>query len=146
MKKAAKVFLIIAIVLGGLNLFIGFVSLLGIGTWAGTEGSSELITVNMIGDSISLIYAAATIVISSLSLVKLNKATSKKELLVWGILCLFFGGFIPGILLLCIKDKDLVPEGSNSVSLNENGENPSIDKPDTEYNFDPQTGQRIKKD
>ena len=65
---------------------------------------------------------------------------------VWGILCLFFGGFIPGILLLCIKDKDLVPEGSNSVSLNENGENPSIDKPDTEYNFDPQTGQRIKKD
>ena len=89
MKKAAKVFLIIAIVLGGLNLFINFVSLLGIGTWAGTEGSSELTIVTMIGDSISLIYAAATIIISSLSLVNLNKATSKKELLVWGILCLF---------------------------------------------------------
>lgn len=89
MKKAAKVFLIIAIVLGGLNLFSSFVSLLGFGTWAGAGDSNELATVKMIGDSISLIYAAATIIISSLSLVKLNKATSRKELLVFGVFYVF---------------------------------------------------------
>ena len=47
------------------------------------------------------------LIFGGITLSKMKKATTAKELMVWGILDIFFCGLIGGILVLCLKDSDL---------------------------------------
>ncbi len=48
------------------------------------------------------------LIFGGITLSKLKKAQSKSELVAWGVLDLFFCSLIGGILVLCLKDEDLV--------------------------------------
>lgn len=50
------------------------------------------------------------IIIGWLSLKKMNEATCKADLTTWAILNLLFCNMIGGILMLCLKDEDFLPE------------------------------------
>lgn len=47
------------------------------------------------------------LIFGGITLSKLNSAQSKSELVVWGVLDIFFCGLIGGILVLCLSDEDL---------------------------------------
>ena len=51
--------------------------------------------------------AILPLIFGGLTLSKMKKATSKSDLMVWGILDIFFFNLIGGILVLCLKDEDL---------------------------------------
>lgn len=51
--------------------------------------------------------AILPLIFGGLTLSKMKKATSKSDLMVWGILDIFFCSLIGGILVLCLKDEDL---------------------------------------
>ncbi|MDE6471515.1 MAG: hypothetical protein K2L52_00610 [Clostridia bacterium] len=51
--------------------------------------------------------AILPLIFGGITLSKMKKATTAKELMVWGILDIFFCGLIGGILVLCLKDSDL---------------------------------------
>lgn len=48
------------------------------------------------------------LIFGGITLSKLKKAQSKSELVAWGVLDIFFCSLIGGILVLCLKDEDLV--------------------------------------
>lgn len=99
MVKAAKVFLIIGMVgsaVGALAMLI--------------MGIITAIAVDPIGGILLIIYTFILLVpfvIDYVGYKKINNATRAKELTTIGILTLIFGGIIPGILILLIKDEDL---------------------------------------
>ncbi len=49
------------------------------------------------------------LIVGIIALNKLNKATSKADLVGIGIVTLIFCNLIGGILMLCLKDEDLAP-------------------------------------
>ncbi len=51
--------------------------------------------------------AILPLIFGGITLSKLKTAKKADELIVWGILDIFFCGLIGGILVLCIKDEDL---------------------------------------
>ncbi len=51
--------------------------------------------------------AILPLIFGGITLSKMKTATTAKELMVWGILDIFFCGLIGGILVLCLKDSDL---------------------------------------
>ncbi len=53
-------------------------------------------------------WAILPLIFGGITLSKLKKAQSKSELVAWGVLDLFFCSLIGGILVLCLKDEDLV--------------------------------------
>lgn len=99
MVKAAKVFLI----LGMVGSAIGALAML-------IMGIITAIAVDPIGGILLIIYTFILLVpfvIDYVGYKKINNATRAKELTTIGILTLIFGGIIPGILILLIKDEDL---------------------------------------
>ena len=99
MVKAAKVFLI----LGMVGSAIGALAML-------IMGIITVIAVDPIGGILLIIYTFILLVpfvIDYVGYKKINNATRAKELTTIGILTLIFGGIIPGILILLIKDEDL---------------------------------------
>ena len=96
MKIAIRIFLIITYVYSGLILLSGL-SYLTQGT-LGTE------------DMISLASAAIAIPVSIIAHVKLERATSRKELIPIAIVTLLLGNAVAGILMLCISDRSLMPK------------------------------------
>lgn len=99
MAKAAKVFLI----LGMVGSAVGALAML-------IMGIITAIAVDLMGGILLIIYTFILLVpfvIDYVGYKKINNATRAKELTTIGILTLIFGGIIPGILILLIKDEDL---------------------------------------
>lgn len=82
MKKAAKVFLIIGMILG--------------------------------------FYAILPIVFGSITIRKLNNASSRDELRPWGILSILFVSTLGGIFVLCVRDEELTRVETKKI-VNETG-------------------------
>lgn len=99
MVKAAKVFLI----LGMVGSAVGALAML-------IMGIITAIAVDLMGGILLIIYTFILLVpfvIDYVGYKKINNATRANELTTIGILTLIFGGIIPGILILLIKDEDL---------------------------------------
>ena len=105
MKNLSKVFLWIGIVVS----FIGFNILI-----------SELAKLFSIGGWLMLLIRILTvipIVVGIISILKVDKVRSKKELLPYSILSIVFCSVLPGIFMLCIKEVDLKLNTYNGRSL-----------------------------
>lgn len=105
MKNLSKVFLWIGIVVS----FIGFNILI-----------SELAKLFSIGGWLMLLIRILTvipIVVGLISILKIDKVRSKKELLPYSILSIVFCSVLPGIFMLCIKEVDLKLNTYNGRSL-----------------------------
>jgi len=50
--------------------------------------------------------AILPLIFGGITLSKMKTATCKSDMLVWGILDIFFVGLIGGILILCVSDED----------------------------------------
>ena len=81
MRKAAKVFLVIGMILG--------------------------------------FYMIFPIILGSITIRKLNTASSRDELRPWGIISILFVSVLGGIFVLSVRDDELV--GVETVSVNETG-------------------------
>ena len=82
-------------------------------------GGSILLNAYILGEIfiplVVIIDVAATIVLGIYSVRSLDKASSKKDLVGWGIVSLIMVSLVGGILMLCAKDdKDF--EGSSSIN------------------------------
>ena len=97
MKTAAKVFLILGIVGFSIAAFIVFIAMFFAFATAGPMALLFLLYV---------LIALVPVVIDSVALKKLNKASHKSELTGISIAVLIFGGLIAGILMLCLDEKD----------------------------------------
>lgn len=114
--KVAKIFAIISLVLGavgaGAFLIIGLVGAFGIGASAGAGyGIASFIS--------SFIWCAiccVPILMSIFCIKAIDKANCKQDVLVWGILSIFFVNIITGILLLVAEDKDFAGGSSYKPS------------------------------
>ena len=117
MKTAAKVFLILGIVRSSIGAFIIFISMFFAFAAAGPMALLFLFYI-----LIALIPA----VIDAVALKKLNKAKTKSELTGISIAVLILGGIIPGILMLCLDEKDFdgYEEGNTASSSKKKVNNP----------------------
>lgn len=97
MKTAAKVFLILGIVISSIGAFIIFIAMFFAFAAAGPMALLFLLYI---------LIAFVPVVIDSVALKKLNKARYKSELTGISIAVLILGGIIPGILMLCLDEKD----------------------------------------
>lgn len=95
MKTAAKVFIIIGIVVGVLNLFNGIFTL--------TDSANDSETAWGVSQ---ILLGAASVVVGGFTLSKLSSATCRQDVTVVGILSLLFCNFIAGILILASSDRD----------------------------------------
>ena len=105
MKKLSKVFLWIGIVVS----FIGY-----------NISISNLDKLFSFGGWLMLLMRILTvipIVVGLISILKIDKAKSKKELLPYSILSFVFCAVLPGIFMLCIKEVDLKLNAYNGRSL-----------------------------
>lgn len=117
MKTAAKVFLILGIVGFSIAAFIIFISM-----FFAIAGAGPLALVFLLYILIALVPVA----IDAVALKKLNKAKTKSELTGISIAVLILGGMIPGILMLCLDEKDFdgYEETSASSSSKKKVNNP----------------------
>lgn len=117
MKTAAKVFLILGIVGSSIGAFIIFIAMFFAFAAAGPMALLFLLYI---------LIALVPVVIDSVALKKLNKAKTKSELTGISIAVLILGGIIPGILMLCLDEKDFdgYEETSASSSLKKKENNP----------------------
>lgn len=105
MKKLSKVFLWIGIVVS----FIGY-----------NISISNLAKLFSFGGWLMLLMRMLTvipIVVGIISVLKIDKAKSKKELLPYSILSIVFCAVLPGFFMLCIKEVDLKLNAYNGRSL-----------------------------
>ena len=116
MKTAAKVFLILGIVGSSIGAFIIFIAMF----FAFAAGPMALLFL------LYVLIALVPVVIDSVALKKLNKARYKSELTGISIAVLILGGIIPGILMLCLDEKDFdgYEETSASSSSKKKENNP----------------------
>ncbi len=118
MKTAARIFAIIGIVTAALMALIVLVGWdMYVTVLAETAAKQEGVTLTadllaqikemMASYQIALILiAAAGIVIGILALVKLSKATAKRQIIPWAVLSIIFVNPLAGIFMLCTKDED----------------------------------------
>lgn len=104
MKKAIKIFLIISFITAGINI-------------------SEAMTYSDLGRTdlaaFYFINAASMIIVSYLGDRALELATCKRDLRGIAIVTLFFGSLIAGILMLCISDREFVPNATQNNQQNQ---------------------------
>lgn len=117
MKTAAKVFLILGIIGSSIGAFIIFISMFFAIAAAGPMALLFLLYI---------LIALVPGVIDAVALKKLNKAKTKSELTGISIAVLILGGMIPGILMLCLDEKDFdgYEETSASSSSKKKENNP----------------------
>ena len=108
MKTAAKVFLILGIIGSSIGAFIIFISMFFAIAAAGPMALLFLLYI---------LIALVPGVIDAVALKKLNKAKTKSELTGISIAVLILGGMIPGILMLCLDEKDFDGYEETSASL-----------------------------
>lgn len=119
MKTAIKVFEIIALVLAAFGVFISLFMVIGLasgndqivnavinqGTTTDKEAIQSAIS-GLIGAYVTiLIFEIVRIVLTILSLKKVNQPIEKRPVAL-GILNIFFGSFVGGILLLCLSPEN----------------------------------------
>ncbi len=109
MKITIRVFLIITYVVSGITLL---------------DGVSLLLQGDLAMGVYSLVSAAITIPFTIIAHVKLERATSRRELLPIGILTLLFSNVVAGILMLCIPDNSLAPKNQQFNPYNNPYGNP----------------------
>lgn len=114
MKKACKVLLILGIVGIGISIFLFLIYLLvilGI-IQSQAQGTLDPAIKNMLITMffIMILSIGASLTVQIIALNKLKTATQKSDLTVIAILCLVLGNTIVGILMLCMKDEDLLVE------------------------------------
>jgi len=102
MKTAAKVFLIISMVAGGIGFLFGIVALTN-PTLAKSLADFGLTGVNFI------VQGILSLTFGSIALYKLGKACTQRELVPWGVCALLFCSLLSGIFLLLVKDEELAP-------------------------------------
>lgn len=110
MKTASKVFLILGMVvypIYALSLFFAKDAIIEILSQTISYDEEALKGTLTICAIIMLIYSIAAIVVGVLSIRKLNSATSKNELVLYGVLSLLFVNVIAGVLILCIPEDQL---------------------------------------
>ena len=134
MKLAARIFAIIGIVtaaLMALIVLVGWDMYVTILAEAAAAEQGVTLTADILAQikemmasyQIALILiAAAGIVIGILALVKLSKATAKRQIIVWAVLSIIFVNPLAGIFMLCTKDEDY-----GAVSYFEPPQNPPTD-------------------
>ncbi len=119
MKTAIKVFEIIALVLAACGIFISAFMIIGLASGndqiinavvsQGTVTDKEAIQATisaLIGAYVTiLIFEIVRVVLTILSLKKVNQPIEKRPVAL-GILNIFFGSFIGGILLLCLSPEN----------------------------------------
>ena len=111
MKLASKILIIISICFAGLFLFLFFIgAMFSCSTLGGNMGGSALKSILFITSFIEMALLTAPIIVGSIALNMLSKATTKKELAAIAIVTLILCNMISGILMLCMKDEDLVPK------------------------------------
>lgn len=119
MKTASKVFLILGMVvypIYALSLFFAKDAIIEILSQTISYDEEALKGILTICAIIMLIYSIAAIVVGVLSIRKLNSATSKNELVLYGVLSLLFVNVIAGVLILCIPEDQLNHEPVVSVN------------------------------
>lgn len=119
MKTASKVFLILGMVvypIYALSLFFAKDAIIEILSQTISYDEEALKGTLTICAIIMLIYSIAAIVVGVLSIRKLNSATSKNELVLYGVLSLLFVNVIAGVLILCIPEDQLNHEPVVSVN------------------------------
>lgn len=119
MKTASKVFLILGMVvypIYALLLFFAKDVIIEILSQTNSYNEEALKGTLTIWAIIMLIYSIAAIVVGVLSIRKLNSATSKNELVLYGVLSLLFVNVIAGVLILCIPEDQLNHEPVVSVN------------------------------
>lgn len=119
MKTASKVFLILGMVvypIYALSLFFAKDAIIEILSQTISYDEEALKGTLTICAIIMLIYSIAAIVVGVLSIRKLNSATSKNELVLYGVLSLLFVNVIAGVLILCIPEDQLNHEPLVSVN------------------------------
>ena len=134
MKTAARIFAIIGIVTAALMALIVLVGWdMYVTVLAETAAKQEGVTLTadllaqikqmMASYQIALILiAAAGIVIVILTLLKLSRATAKRQIIPWAVLSIIFVNPLAGIFMLCTKDEDY-----GAVTYFEPPQNPPTD-------------------
>ena len=111
MKMAIRIFLIIGICSIGVSFFmIGFFFLLFL-------AYAQILALFFL---IAEVYLVASLIISIITLTKLDKFKTKKEVMPYGILCLIFCSIVAEILLLVISEEDLNKDDNNQNVKEEN--------------------------
>ncbi|MGN1104009.1 MAG: hypothetical protein ACI4QI_03955 [Candidatus Coproplasma sp.] len=111
MKTTARVFTIIGIVANAIGIgvmAIYTIILLAAGAAANDQAAYISVAVLIPMFIVFIVLMILGIVFGTKTLKKLNTATCKSELIVWGILDLIFCNVVGGILVLCLKDSDMI--------------------------------------
>lgn len=112
MKLVAKIFIILSIVSGAVS-FVVFLCLSIVFKFLDINQINSDTNENLVLSILSIVYIVASvtsiipIIVGSICLSLLNKATSKQQLILPGVLCLIFVSLVSGIVMLCMNDKDL---------------------------------------
>jgi len=101
MKIAAKILLIISMAVGGL------LAILGLGIVLVWHVSTQLTVIGIV----CIVAGIAVLVLNNVAISKINDATTRDELVVWGVAAIFFSGIVSGVLILLIPDEELDPVG-----------------------------------
>lgn len=127
MKTAAKVFLIMDIVISSICLIYYIAAWSAIINYLYNQGFIYYSLDWFLG--ICIAFFVASIVIGGITLYKLSNASSRDGMVVWGVLSLIFCGIVSGILILCMKDEDYSEYKYVKVTTYE-----SPNKPSSNYN------------
>lgn len=128
MKTASKVFLIMGMVILPLYAIMLFTSK---DVMLEFLIQSEMQDVEMMDKLLSImaivmaVCSVIALVVGSLALQKLKTAKNKNELVLFGVLSIFFVNLLGGIFMLCVKNEDLnaetiAPVSEKPVSMEEN--------------------------
>jgi hypothetical protein len=112
MKTAAKIFSILSIIGGAVIVLNGLLVLFGADSMAslvqipgGTDSPVVPWAIKLAG-CIYLFIGIVVIAVEAWLTSKLNKATSKSELIVPGVIALILGGFLAGLFTLLIPEDE----------------------------------------
>ena len=105
MKLASKILIIISICFYG---FLMLLVLLGAMASCSLIGNSSIGSILFITYFIYMIFLCAPIIVGSIALKKLSNATRSQELTDIAIVTLILCNLVSGILMLCMKDEDLL--------------------------------------
>ena len=112
MKTVAKIFSILSIIGGAVIVLIGLLVLFGADSMAnfvqipGEPNSPVVPWAIKLAGCIYLFFGIVVIAVEAWLTSKLNKATSKNELIVPGVIALILGGFLAGLFTLLIPEDE----------------------------------------
>lgn len=112
MKTVAKIFSILSIIGGAIIALIGLIALFGADSMAnlvqvpGEPNPGAVPWAIKVAGCVYLFLGIIIIAVQVWLTIKLNKATSKNELIVPGVIALVLGGFLAGFFTLLIPENE----------------------------------------